>query len=212
METERLSHCETDLLVVGAGAAGMSAALTASLLGLKVILIEKTEYIGGCSALSAGQVWVPNSTHARAYGIVGDDERALRYLQEYLGEAPYRDLRSVYISRATEAVEFLERRSQLSFSLRTTYPDYRSELPDASQGGRVLESHGYDGRLLGRRLKHLRPPIPEFTVLGGMMVDRADIADLLRATRSAKSFVRSTRLVMKHFATRLRYVLNHNQN
>ena len=54
---------EVDLLVLGAGAGGMTAALSAAILGLDVVLIEKAETVGGTTARSAGSVWVPNSRH-----------------------------------------------------------------------------------------------------------------------------------------------------
>ena len=54
---------ETDLIVLGSGAAGMTAALTGAALGYQVTLIEKTDKIGGTSARSAGSVWIPNSFH-----------------------------------------------------------------------------------------------------------------------------------------------------
>ena len=53
-----------DFIVVGSGAAGMDAALTGSMLGLKVKILEKSEVIGGTTSLSAGSVWIPNSMHS----------------------------------------------------------------------------------------------------------------------------------------------------
>ena len=54
----------TDLLVLGSGASGMTAALTASVLGLDVMLVEKADVVGGTTARSAGSAWVPNSRHS----------------------------------------------------------------------------------------------------------------------------------------------------
>jgi hypothetical protein len=85
------------------------------------------------------------------------------------------------------------------------HPDYLSDLPDASSRGRVLECLPFDGRLLGDALALVRPPIPEFTVLGGMMVDRIDIGHLLNMTRSRASLAHSLRLVLRHAGDRLRY-------
>ena len=72
-----------DLLVLGSGAAGMTAALTASVLGLDVLVVEKSEVVGGTSARSAGSLWVPNSRHSPP----GRDNpgNALRYLRAVLG-------------------------------------------------------------------------------------------------------------------------------
>jgi hypothetical protein len=85
------------------------------------------------------------------------------------------------------------------------HPDYLSELEDATSWGRVLECLPFDGRQLGADFTLVRPPIPEFTVLGGMMVDRIDIGHLLNLTRSRASFAHSTRLLLRHAGDRLRY-------
>ena len=71
-----------DLIVLGSGAGGMTAALTASVLGLNVLLVEKTAAIGGTTSRSAGAVWIPNSRHSTK----GDTpEQALAYLRGSLG-------------------------------------------------------------------------------------------------------------------------------
>ena len=60
---------EVDVLVAGAGAAGMTAALVCALEGLDVLLVEKSDQVGGTSATSAGTIWVPGTTQARAAGF-----------------------------------------------------------------------------------------------------------------------------------------------
>src|SRR3989442_4452451 len=74
---------EVDLLVIGAGAGGMTAALSAAILGLDVLVVEKAAVVGGTTARSAGSVWVPNSPHSPP----GRDSpaQALRYLQGTVG-------------------------------------------------------------------------------------------------------------------------------
>ena len=83
------------------------------------------------------------------------------------------------------------------------HPDYRSELDGAALAGRALEPLPFDGRLLGEAFKLMRPPLPEFTLLGGMMVDRTDIGHLLSSTKSLKSFVHSAKLLARHGRDRL---------
>ena len=81
---------ETDLLVVGSGAAGFSAALTASHAGLGVLMVEKEPLFGGTTAYSAGVIWIPGNRHGRALGIADSKEDALAYLQQttqVLGDA-----------------------------------------------------------------------------------------------------------------------------
>jgi len=71
--------------------------------------------------------------------------------------------------------------------------------------GRALEPLPFDGRLLGGALRLVRPPIPEFTLLGGMMVDRTDIGHLLSAASSMKSLLPTAKLLVRYGCDRLRY-------
>ncbi|MGF6507831.1 FAD-binding protein [Paraburkholderia sp. 32] len=85
------------------------------------------------------------------------------------------------------------------------HPDYLSALPGSTTSGRVLEALPFDGRELGAQCQLARPPIPEFTVLGGMMVDRIDIGHLLKLGRSFESFGHSVRLIGRYAIDRLGY-------
>jgi succinate dehydrogenase/fumarate reductase flavoprotein subunit len=60
---------ETDLLVIGAGAAGMTAAIVGKLEGLQVVLCEKSDMVGGATATSAGAVWIPGSSQSTKAGV-----------------------------------------------------------------------------------------------------------------------------------------------
>lgn len=68
-----------------------------------------------------------------------------------------------------------------------------------------MEPLSFDGRLLADRFNLVRPPIPEFTVLGGMMVDRDDVTQLLNLTKSFKSFCYSAKLLVRHAMDKLKY-------
>lgn len=68
---------EVDLLVVGSGVAGFSAALTASHAGLCVLMVEKEPLFGGSTAYSAGVIRIPGNRHGRALGIANSKEEAL---------------------------------------------------------------------------------------------------------------------------------------
>ena len=61
-----------DVVVIGAGAAGMSAALFSSIRGARTLLVEKTGFVGGTSALSAGSIWIRIATQLRS---ASDNER-----------------------------------------------------------------------------------------------------------------------------------------
>jgi succinate dehydrogenase/fumarate reductase flavoprotein subunit len=194
---------EVDLLVLGGGAGGMTAALVAAALGLDVLLAEKAATVGGTTALSAGSVWVPNSRHS-ALGS-DDPDNAFRYLAAAIGNrlrpAPTR----AFLSAGPQMVSFLEQHTAVAFRAYPYHPDYLAELPGATLAGRVLEALPFDGRRLGRDFTRLRPPLPEFTVLGGLMVDRNDIGHLMNLTGSLASFRHSAGLLRRYGADRLRH-------
>jgi len=194
---------QVDLLVLGGGAAGMTAALTAAVLGLDVLLVEKTEVVGGTSARSAGSVWVPNSRHSPP----GRDnfDNALRYLRAILGNRLDETRVRAFLAAAPEMVAFLEDNSTVAFRAYAHHPDYRATLEGATLSGRVLEPVPFDASVLGKGFAKLHPPLPEFMLLGGMMVDRTDIGHLLNATRSFASLRHSLGLLARYGADRVRF-------
>src|ERR1700760_3768034 len=76
---------ECDLLVVGSGAGGLSAAVTAAWHGLKVIVAEKEEVFGGTTAWSGGWMWAPRNPVVQRAGIVESEEGPRAYLRHVLG-------------------------------------------------------------------------------------------------------------------------------
>ena len=192
-----------DVVVIGAGAAGMSAALFAAIRGAKTLLVEKTDFVGGTSAFSAGSIWIPNTRHASAVGASDSAANVERYLQQIVGNRADAALRASFLRAGPEAVDTLENHSEVKLRAYARHPDYRSELDGAVVAGRALEPLPFDGRLLGEAFKLVRPPLPEFTLLGGMMVDRTDIGHLLSSTKSVKSLLHSTKLLARHARDRL---------
>src|SRR5690606_1738391 len=91
------------------------------------------------------------------------------------------------------------------FRPRPFHPDYLSEIEGSTTCGRALEPVPFVARDLGEDLKLIRPPIPEFTILGGLMVDRDDISQLLKLTKSFSAFRYSFKLIMSYFYERLFY-------
>src|SRR5690625_7340455 len=77
---------EVDLLVLGTGAAGLSAALTGTAEGLSVLALEKTDFIGGTTAYSAGTCWVPNNHFQKEDGVDESREKVERYLDAVVGD------------------------------------------------------------------------------------------------------------------------------
>jgi succinate dehydrogenase/fumarate reductase flavoprotein subunit len=187
-----------DLIVIGSGAAGFSAALSGLVNGAKVLLIEKTAYVGGTTALSAATSWIPLTKKGLAVNPDDTKERVKTFLDNAVGLNADPELRDAFIKAGPSVVDLLETHTALQFQVRQLHPDYLSELDGSVLRGRAIEPRPFDGKLLGPNLKLIRPPIPEFTVLGGMMVDRDDIFHLLRLTQTAKSFIYSLKIISRH--------------
>lgn len=195
---------EVDVLVAGAGAAGMTAALVCALQGLDVLLCEKSSQVGGTTATSAGTIWVAGTKQAREAGFADDIPQARRYLDSIIGAATD-DRREAYLTTGPELVEYLARNSEVKFSLYTKHPDYLSNRPGTTLAGRALAPVPFDGRLLGADFALLRPPIGEFMALGGMMIGRDDIEPLVRPFASAGNLRRALSLLWRHAGDRLRH-------
>jgi succinate dehydrogenase/fumarate reductase flavoprotein subunit len=193
-----------DVVVIGAGAGGMTAAAVAASEGLSVLLIEKTEFVGGTTAWSGGMVWIPANAHMKQAGMPDSASDAAAYLASTVPEPENAGLRETFLTRGPEAVEYLEANTEVRLQPVKTYPDYYPEQPGATAGGRVLEPVSFDGRRLGANFRRLRPPLPEFTLFGGMMVNRLDIPHLRQFGRSFRSTLRSLRLVSQYALQRLR--------
>src|SRR5947209_11167291 len=122
---------EVDALVVGAGAAGMTAALVASLEGLDVLLCEKSDRVGGTTATSAGTIWVPGTRQSREAGLTDSIADARRYLDAVIGTAPD-NRREIYLQTGPEVVDYLDRRSEVKFTPYARHPDYLANRPGAT--------------------------------------------------------------------------------
>jgi succinate dehydrogenase/fumarate reductase flavoprotein subunit len=194
-----------DVIVVGAGAGGMTVAAVAAAEGARVLVVEKTKFVGGTTAWSGGMVWIPANAHMHDAGLADTSDNARQYLASTVPESENSALRDIFLDRGPEAIAYLEANTELRFQPVKLYPDYYPDLPGATAGGRVLEPVVFDGATLGAAFARLRPPLPEFTVFGGMMVNRLDIPHLRNAGRSFKSTLRSLQLVSQYAWQRLRW-------
>ncbi|MET4592301.1 FAD-binding protein [Arthrobacter sp. 754] len=177
---EQWDH-EVDLLVLGTGAAGLSATLTAAAQGSQVLALEKTELLGGTTAYSAGTCWVPNNRFQREDGILDDYDRAARYLDAVVGGKAPREGWLAYLDAAPKMLDAMHDLG-VTFRRSPAVVDYHSELPETGKTGRALEPDPFDGRLLGKAdFRRVRPPVPEFALMGGsLMLRRADVSALLK--------------------------------
>jgi succinate dehydrogenase/fumarate reductase flavoprotein subunit len=193
---------EFDVIVLGAGAGGLAAACVAAAEGLATLLVEKSEFVGGTTAVSGGMVWIPANPKMQAAGIADSVENARRYLDHVAPARRDSAAREAFLARGPEAIAYLEARTALRLRPVTNYPDYYPDAPGATLGGRVLEPVDFDGYTLGRSFARLRWPLAEFMLFGGMMIARPDLAHLRNVGRSPRSALRVARLLLEYAGQR----------
>jgi len=192
---------EADIVIVGSGAAGLCAAITAGKLGLSVLVVEKSEYFGGTTAFSGGAPWIPNNHLMRTVGLEDDLSAAKEYLHHNLGDKYDTAIVNAYLQAAPEMLRFLEDNSEVHFK-PFMLPDYQSDFPGA-RICRSLLTKEYDGRKLGEHLKLLRPPRKELVLFKTMQIEGADIHPMRKAFRTIAGFKRASWLFTKFAMSRL---------
>ena len=195
---------EVDLLVIGAGAGGMTSALVGALGGMSVLLCESSDQVGGTAATSAGSLWIPGNTQSRRAGYKDTAEDAQIYLSSLIKSDDVNSLLTTYLQYGPAIIDDLECRSEVRFGPCGRHPDYLDE-PGAAIAGRAITPIPFDGRLLGSDFHRVRPPMPEFMLLGGMMVNKDDISKLLNRYKSVANLLHGARLVLRYASDRLRY-------
>lgn len=153
-----------DFIVVGAGS-GLLGAITAARTGHRVLVIEKSEYLGGSTALSGGGMWMPGNDVVAKEGAIDSPERATAYLDAVVGDTAPRELRTTYIKHAPAVVEELRRVTPLKFMHMSQYADYFSDRAGGSAVGRSIESLPFNLNSLGDDADKVRPglmaaPVP----------------------------------------------------
>jgi succinate dehydrogenase/fumarate reductase flavoprotein subunit len=169
------SSIEKDVVVLGSGAAGLTAALAAALAGAEVGLYEKSAVLGGSSAISGGVPWVPLNHHQDEAGVTDSRDDALTYLHSLSLGRMDPSLAEAFVDNGRDTVEWLETVTELRFTLLPSYPDYHPENPGGKPaGGRSLDPGLFSYASLGpwqdkvarsRRSAHLK--ITDTTLGGG---------------------------------------------
>ncbi|MFL1997717.1 FAD-dependent oxidoreductase [Lysinibacillus irui] len=139
-----------DVVVVGSGAAGLTAGLTAKLQGLKSLVIEKTDRYGGASAISGGALWIPNNHVIKGAGVPDTHELARQYLDSTVGDRVPEALKEAYITRGPEMLRFLYNKTKhMRFQYAKGYSDYYPEKPGGLSQGRSIEPQIFDLTKMG---------------------------------------------------------------
>ena len=142
-----------DVIVIGSGAAGLSAALCASANGSRVLVLEKSALIGGTTALSGGGIWVPCHHHQAGIGATDSREDALAYIRAIAPQGWHNveePLWVAFVDHAPEMLAFLESKSPLRFA-PSLEPDPYVEAPGGKRFGRMLSPRPISARCTSSR-------------------------------------------------------------
>jgi len=155
----------TDVLVVGSGAGGQTAAIAAADQGAQVVVIEKSDLYGGTSAMSGGAIWIPVSSQARAAGAQDSPEDAFQYIRALAAPNVPDSLIHAYVQQAPAMLDWVEAHTEARF-MSVPYTDYHAELPGGKPGWRTHMPVEIDGRVLGEDVQILRPASKAASLFG----------------------------------------------
>ncbi|GAB4674378.1 3-ketosteroid-delta-1-dehydrogenase [Mycobacterium avium subsp. hominissuis] len=158
-----MADTAVDLLVVGSGT-GMAAALAAHELGLSVLIVEKSSYVGGSTARSGGALWLPASPVLDEANAGDTAERAGTYLDSVVAGSAPPQRSAAFVAQVSATVEMLRRTTPLRLFWARDYSDYHPEEPGGSAAGRTCECRPFDTSLLGEYRTRLEPGLMEVTV------------------------------------------------
>ncbi len=159
---------ETDLVIVGAGASGLLAAVAARRLGHEVVVVEASSLAGGTTALSDGRLWLPVNHLMAKLGAKDSVEDASSYFDAVLGApttASTPERRAAFLETAPKVGRWLAS-SNLSLFAAKGVADHHPEAPGAKQQGRVVQSQSVDLRMLGDWEDSLRGPVESPDLVG----------------------------------------------
>ncbi|MGI9622336.1 MAG: FAD-dependent oxidoreductase [Acidimicrobiales bacterium] len=182
-----------DVVVLGTGAAGLVAAIAAADEGASVGVYERSDVIGGTTAMSGGVIWMPNNHHQEASGVEDSRERALAYLDALsLGHIDS-DIAATFVDNGPATIEYLEHNTPCQFRLIEGYPDYHPEHPGGLPGGgRSLDNELFGFNELGewgdkvRNHRGVAPVMLSETPLGG--ATEVPPMDLIQARIADRQF------------------------
>lgn len=187
-----------DAIIVGSGAAGLTAAVTAARRGLKVLVVEKTDVFGGTTAISGGGIWIPGNHHQIAAGIPEPAGAARTYVATLVGETLHGEVLDAYLHAGPEMVRFLEDKTEVRFALADHSPDWHPEIAGASKEGRLLRPLEYRTQKLDGYVEELRRPRTEFNAPLGFMIDLPDLPHLDHMKSSPKSLLYMLKIVGRY--------------
>ena len=140
---------EFDVVVVGSGGAGLTAAILAHDHGARVAVVERSDKIGGSTAVSGGALWIPLNHTTAETGFQDSRDEALAYCKRMAAGQVADELIETFVDTGHRMVQYLEQRTPVRFS-PWPMPDYHMEFDGAKAGGRSIEPRLFSKRDLGQ--------------------------------------------------------------
>ncbi|VWX50035.1 FAD-dependent oxidoreductase [Novosphingobium sp. 9U] len=186
MSKQPAVEAEYDVVVVGSGVAGLTAAVVAAKQGLKVLVAEKAELFGGTTAFSSGGAWIPNNPYMASVGQHDTPEEAYTYLRATLGNSYDTDLVEAFVETGPEMLKFMDEKTKVRF-YPVLLPDYHPGEPGA-KAARTIIAEAFNGRELGDYIRHVRNPLPGYVAFGSFQTDMQHVPKLTSAFRTWEGF------------------------
>ncbi|MDD3763919.1 MAG: FAD-dependent oxidoreductase [Nevskiales bacterium] len=165
---------EYDVVVVGSGAGGMTAALVARGHGLKSVVIEKSDKYGGTSAVSGGGIWIPCNDDIARTGGSDSYEEALTYLQHVVGPEVPQEQIEAYLRNGPEMVRYMARAFDVHYHNVPKYPDYYPDQPGGKEGWRSMQPDAFDAAKLGDEFDRQRESFKGTLLMGRIAMDQIE--------------------------------------
>jgi 3-oxosteroid 1-dehydrogenase len=191
-----------DLVIVGSGGGGLVGALAAADAGLKPVILEKQEYVGGSTSMSGGIIWMPNNPLMQAEGVADSFDDGLAYFDSVVGppdEGSSMERRRAFLTYGPEMLAFVQRKG-VKLIRCEGYSDYYDNRKGGKPRSRSVEGIPWDGKQLGEWHSRINPGMARGL---GLAVKTNEVRNLPAWTRSPKSFLVTMQVVGRTYSSRL---------
>lgn len=157
-EDEPAGNNTFDVIVVGSGG-GLVGAFLAASRGLRTLVIEKTEAVGGTTAYSGAGIWYPGSAPIERAGITNSLEEGRDYLRTAVNDPSREARQEAYLRAGIDVINELEQSAWFGKFEFMPVPDYYSSIPGASPSGRTIFPAPVTVEELGEEAQLIRKPL-----------------------------------------------------